>query len=279
MNELDDYLADGIYTSSVGQYMVGVGEKPGRNQSTFDDIGLDDITLHGLLFVWPDYWSNYENQWDDFDHSSPGKLDLLHSLADANDVPLLWISEADSNWRENEGVVEVGEVSGQDGGYSVRTDQVLTSEFADYLQDVFGTDLKPTETGKEAEKTIPLQAWGRENLPGDYITLDLDVVVTDSNRRVRGVGEIKRTYQSIASWSPYKFPDKLNYYLQAEICSGLDATPFIVKHQKNPVIDDNHVKYYEYHCDPTTSEWIDIDVEEKLTGAELRERLEQIKDD
>lgn len=278
MDELDDYFTDGIYTSSVGQYLVAVGEKPGRNQSTFDNIGPEDIKFHGLLFVWPDNWENYKNQWDDFDHSSPGRLDLLYSLADANEVPLLWISEADSNWRENEGFVEFGEVSRSKGEYSVNTDQIETSKFSNCLQRTFGTNLKNTGTNKEAEKTIPLQAWGRTNLPGDYITLDLDVVVTDSDNIVRGIGEIKRTYQSIASWSPYEKPDKLNYYLQAQVCRGLDATPFIIKHQKQAVTDDNHVKYYEYHCNPATSNWLDIDVEEKLTGSELLERLETIKD-
>jgi hypothetical protein len=276
MNELDDFFTDGIYTSSVGQYLVAIGEKPSRGESTFDNIGPNDIQFHGLLFVWPDYWSNFKNQWDDFEHSSPGRLDLLYSVADANDVPLLWVSEADSSWRENKGTVEVGEVSRHENRYSVDTNSVKTSNFADYLQDIFGTNLGSSGTGKEAEKTIPLQAWGRTNLPSDYITLDLDIVVTDSNNRVKGVGEIKRTYQSIASWSPYEFPDKLNYYLQSAVCSGLDATPFIIKHQKESVTEDNYVKYYEYHCDSTTSDWLDIDVEEKLSGRELLEKVDEI---
>lgn len=276
MDELEDYLSNGVFSSSVGHYMVAIGEKPSKKAMRFDDIGPSDIKLHGLLFVWPDDWEHYVNQWDNFEHSTPERLEAMYRFAASNDVPLLWVNEAGVDWRRTAGAVSVGQVVKRPPGYAVDPDDVPANKFSSYLQEFFGTELGNPGTGKKASKTIPLQAWGREHLPGDYLTLDFDLLVTDGNGVPVGLGEVKRTDQSIHSWAPYEFPDKLNYYLQALVCEGLGATPFIIKHQKCSVTDDGDVKYYEYHCDKSTTDWLDIDVEERISGAELRRRLQSL---
>lgn len=270
MQELEQYLADRVYTSSVGRYFVAIGRDP-----TDGGIEYDDVEVLGFLYTRSEYWRHYKIQWDNFENADdvPGEVEMMLELAQANDVPLFWIGELDANWRSNRGTAEVGEIVRSDEGFEVDVESIPLPELGDFFQDQFETSLDELGTTKDATKTIPLQFWGRTNLPTDYITLDLDIMVTDNANVPQAIGETKRT--DVHGWKPYR-NEMPNYYLQMKICEPIGAVPFIVKHQKSSVTDDGSLLYLEIEFDPSSDYWMDWDYNE-VTGSEFVEQLNDHK--
>ena len=93
---------------------------------------------------------------------------------------------------------------------------VEQNEMANVIQSFFNTNLSSRGTGKAVNRATSdfFHEWARENVPYEYVRVNLDGLILDKNYKPTILLETKRSFYQLNRWRPFR-ADARNYYLQS----------------------------------------------------------------
>lgn len=117
---------------------------------------------------------------------------------------------------------------------------VRESSLPKTIQENFNTSFGTSGTNKAVNKSTSdwFQVWARENLPREYVRLNIDGLIVDSNNEPKILLETKRSYISVDNWEPWE-NDSRNYCLQDKFCKKNDLNFLTIYHIKGISVVDN----------------------------------------
>jgi len=121
-------------------------------------------------------------------------------------------------------------------------ERVRKDEAAARIQTKFGTQYRLFGTQKAVNRATNdvFQDWARDNLPRDYVRIDLDAILNTQNHIPAVLIEVKRSTQDPPErWQPY-VKDIRNYYIVDLLAKTAHLKFITLNHaHKNVILSDN----------------------------------------
>ncbi len=132
---------------------------------------------------------------------------------------------------------------------SLEPAKVKQNEVVNLIQMYFNTNFRTRGTGKPVNRATSdfFHDWARENIPFEYVRVNLDGLILDNDFLPTIILETKRSFYDLDAWKPYR-NDARNYYLEYILAreAGLDF--WTIYHIKNkPIYDDSDVARFRIH--------------------------------
>ena len=107
------------------------------------------------------------------------------------------------------------------------------------IQNFFKTNFGTVGTAKAVNKSTSdwFHVWARENLPREYVRVNLDGLILTKDQRPKILLETKRSFIGVDSWNPWE-ADSRNYYLQNLFAANSGLRFWTVYHKKSTKVND-----------------------------------------